>query len=132
MLVKGGQQAGGGWKIGVQDPKRPEREIFFIHSRGEKIGIATSGVFKRKGRAGDFSWHHIIDPRSGLPAENEILTVTAVAASAKQADILAKTVLILGQGAGLGFINGQPDAAAIIFLKNGQAIFSQRALPYLS
>lgn len=130
LLVKGGEARCAGWKVGVQDPNRPEREIFSIRTKGEKLGIATSGVFKRKGLSGDFSWHHIIDPRGGLPAENDVLAVTAIAGSAKRADVFAKTILILGERDGLSFIDGQEDSAALIFLKNGQAVFSKKALPY--
>ncbi len=132
LLVKGGDQPGAGWNVGVQNPHKPAQEIFSIKSKGEKIGIATSGVFKRKGRSGDFFWHHLIDPRTGLPTANDVLAVTAVAASAKQADVFSKTVLILGERAGLEFIDGQEGAAALIFLKNGQTVFSKKALTYLS
>ena len=131
LFIRGNDQASRGWKVGVQDPYKPEREIFAVYTKGEKVGIATSGIFKRKGRIGGFFWHHLIDPRSGLPADNDILAVTAISSSAKRADIFAKTVLILGERLGLDFIDAQTDSAALLFFKDGRTVFSQRALPYL-
>jgi thiamine biosynthesis lipoprotein len=128
LSVKGGDAAGAGWKIGVQDPNDPGKEIFWIRTHGQKCGIATSGVFKRKGNNGNFSWHHLIDPRSGLPVVNDILAVTAVSSSAGSADVFAKTVLILGEKEGLGFIEKQAESAVLIFFKDGRLSLSKRAM----
>lgn len=130
LLIKGSDEAQIGWKIGVQNPSEPEHQIFSIQTKGEKLGIATSGVFKRKGKKADFVWHHLIDPRTGLPVENNILAVTALTGNATEADVFAKTVLILGEEAGLKFIDAQPDAACIIFYKTGGLKFSAAATKY--
>jgi thiamine biosynthesis lipoprotein len=120
-----------GWKVGVQDPSHPEKEIFFLKTNGRQLGIATSGIHKRKGDKGGFKWHHIIDPRNGLPVENDILAVTAVSSTATRADIFAKTALILGQDEGLKFIDGKEDSMCIMFFKNREIKFSKRASEYL-
>ncbi len=125
ILVSGQDANEIGWKIGVQNPNQPEQNIFFINTQGRKIGIATSGIIKRAGQTGDFKWHHIIDPRTGLPVKNDLLSVTVVAPDTTQADILAKTVLILGAEAGLKFIESQANAAGVIFPRQGNPIFSR-------
>ncbi len=126
ILVAGNSDGSLGWEISVQDPMHPEADIFSFYSHGKKLGIATSGIFKRRGQSGGFAWHHLIDPRSGLPALNNIISVSVIANSALRADIFAKTVLILGEKEGLDFIDKQADAAAVIFLKNAAPLFSQR------
>lgn len=131
IIAAGHQAAGQGWDIGVQNPLQPETSIFSLNTRGQKLGIATSGIIKRQGRRGDFVWHHLIDPHNGLPVINDILSVTAISSSATRADIFAKTVLILGLRKGLTFIEKQADSAAIIFTKNKKPIFSQRVSLYL-
>lgn len=131
LAVRGGEAAGEGWKIGVQDPADPAKEKLRIRTRGQKCGIATSGVFKRKGKKGDFAWHHLIDPRTGLPVENDVLAVTAIASNAKRADIFAKTALILGEKEGLAFIERQADAAALVFLKDGRLSLSSRTFDFI-
>ena len=59
------------------------------------LGAATSSTRKR--RWGDL--HHLIDPRTGLPAATRLEEVSVVAETALDAEILAKTVLISGRAA---------------------------------
>lgn len=130
LIIKGDNEGEIGWKVGVQDPGAPEKEIFSLKTKGQELGVATSGIFKRRGEAGGLKWHHLIDPRTGLPVENEILAVTGISSSATRADVFAKTVLVLGRVDGLKFIDEREDSACIIFLKNGEAVLSQRASDY--
>lgn len=58
-------------------------------------GAATSSTCKR--RWGDL--HHLIDPRTGLPARSGVEEVSVVADTAVDAEILAKTMLIAGRSA---------------------------------
>lgn len=120
-----------GWEIGVQNPSNPDKDLFIINTRNKKIGIATSGIIKRHGQSGNLKWHHIIDPRTGLPAQNNILSVTVVSSSVIKADVFAKTVLILGEIDGLNFIENDKESAAIIFTKTSSPILSSRASLYL-
>ncbi|MCX6792820.1 MAG: FAD:protein FMN transferase [Candidatus Falkowbacteria bacterium] len=131
LLAAGNQDNQVGWRIGVQNPYEPNKEIFSLNTKGIKLGVATSGVWQRQGIKDNKSWNHIIDPRSGISVENDILAVTALADSATKADILAKIVLILGETAGLEFISKQANTAALIFLKNGAIVFSSEAKKYL-
>lgn len=131
IFVSGSFDKKTGWDIGVQNPYQPAANIFFLNTKGEKLGIATSGIIKRAGQNQGFTWHHIIDPRNGLPVINDILSVTVISSSATRADIFAKTVLILGTKNGLDFIEKETDSACIIFNKDKQTIFSSRARAYL-
>lgn len=74
--------SGGGWAVGVGDVT--------LMLRGQ--GAATSSVRKR--RWGDV--HHLIDPRTGLPARSGLTEVSVVAASGVEAEVIAKTALLLG------------------------------------
>jgi thiamine biosynthesis lipoprotein len=79
------------WHIGIQHALLPNEIVSHVTNKtGVLFSIATSGVTKRKGE----SWHHIIDPRTGRSAETHILTATICAASATEADVLAKCVVI--------------------------------------
>ena len=51
---------------------------------------------KRKWMQGDTSRHHLIDPRTGEPAESDWLSVTAIAPHADMAEVFAKAFLIAG------------------------------------
>jgi len=76
--------AGDGWPVGFGGSTVMLRDQ----------GAATSSVRRR--RWGDL--HHLIDPRTGLPSDSGLEEVSAVAATACDAEIVAKTALLLGPG----------------------------------
>lgn len=57
-------------------------------------GLATSSVLRRRWRAGGHERHHLLDARSGLPAEGDLVQVTVTAASCRQAEIAAKAAIL--------------------------------------
>jgi thiamine biosynthesis lipoprotein len=57
--------------------------------------IATSGVAKRRWQQGNELRHHLLDPRTGLPARNDLWSVTVVAERCVQAEISAKVAFTL-------------------------------------
>jgi thiamine biosynthesis lipoprotein len=59
-------------------------------------GLATSSQTRRRWRAGSRVVHHLIDPRTGHPASSPVLSATALAATAVEAEIAAKAILLLG------------------------------------
>lgn len=65
-------------------------------------GAATSGTTGR--RWGD-GLHHLIDPRTGAPAVTDLVEVSVLASTATEAEVLAKTALLLGASAGAAFLD---------------------------
>ena len=59
--------------------------------------VATSSVMKRTWHQGGKPQHHLIDPRTGSPAQTEWLSVTVTCPDVITADIYAKTILIGGK-----------------------------------
>jgi thiamine biosynthesis lipoprotein len=69
-------------------------------------GIATSGTTKRRWRRGGSLQHHLIDPRTGRPAESRWDEVTVAAGSCFGADIAAKAAFLLS-GEGPAWLDGR-------------------------
>lgn len=132
IIASGHPEESPSWKISVQDPLYPDRDRFIFDTRGEKVAIATSGVIRRSGGEGESSWHHLVDPRTGRPSQSGILAVTVFAPSALEADIFAKTALIMGQEEGMEFLEGKGSCGAIMFLSNGKALISKTMQERLS
>jgi len=61
---------------------------------------ATSGSYRERREADGETAHHLIDPRSGQPAQHRAVSVTVVHTSAARADALATALMILGPEAG--------------------------------
>jgi thiamine biosynthesis lipoprotein len=82
------------WPIGLEDPRDPDRDLTTLH-----IGpgaVATSSITKRRWQQGRRQQHHIIDPRTGVPAETDWLSVSVIAPHAALAEVYAKALLIGG------------------------------------
>jgi thiamine biosynthesis lipoprotein len=82
--------------------------------------LATSSRARRCWQRGGLTVHHILDPRSGMPAETGIWSVTVAAARCTQADVAAKAAFILGPGAGRGFLVRHRLAALIVLESGGR------------
>jgi thiamine biosynthesis lipoprotein len=60
------------------------------------LGVATSGTFARENLTYSKDTHHIIDPRTSLPATSDISLATVCASSGLEADVLASSAIIMG------------------------------------
>jgi thiamine biosynthesis lipoprotein len=85
-----------GWRVGVQHPWEHDRVATVLNVTGG--AVATSGRYER----GD----HIIDPRSGLPAEG-LASVTVVGPDLAVADAYATAALVLGPDDGMRWLAGR-------------------------
>jgi thiamine biosynthesis lipoprotein len=99
------------WRIGIADPRRPGA---LSRTVGLSSGsLVTSGdymlFFERDGRR----YHHILDPRTGRPAQHAI-AVTVMAPTAMDADALATGLFVLGPQRGLELVETLPGVEALI------------------
>jgi FAD:protein FMN transferase len=86
-----GRPPRGGVPIGVEDPLDPREEILRLHM--ERGALATSSVTMRSWGPGI---HHLIDPRTGRPADTGVLQATMWAPSCAAAEIGSKWALLSG------------------------------------
>jgi FAD:protein FMN transferase len=68
--------------------------------------VATSGLATRVWSTGEGFAHHLIDPRTGHPAWTGVIQATAIAATALEAETLAKMALLRGPERGLEVLTG--------------------------
>jgi len=129
IAISGPRNDNEAWLVGISNPYQPEEDLATLHLHGG--GVATSGKDRRRWMQGAFLNHHIIDPRTGQPAITDILTVTVIAPTVMEAEAAAKTVFLLGSGAGLDWLEADSGLAGLIVLDNGQVITSRRAEEYL-
>jgi len=129
IAISGPRKNNEAWLVGVSNPYQPEEDLATLHLYGG--GVATSGKDRRRWMQGAFLNHHIIDPRTGQPAVTDILTATVIAPTVMEAEAAAKSVFLLGSGAGLEWLEADSGLAGLLVLDNGQVIASRRAEEYL-
>ena len=89
-----------GWTIRIQDetdrrgPGDPSADVVIRDG-----GLATSGIGARRWSRGDADLHHIVDPRTGLSARTPWRTVSVVAASCLDANIVSTASVVRGERA---------------------------------
>jgi FAD:protein FMN transferase len=129
IAVSGSQSNGEAWPIGITDPFNPEANLEILMV--EQGGVATSGKEYRRWQQDGIWQHHIIDPRTGMPAQTDVLTATVIAPSAVEAEVAAKVALISGSRVGLEWLDSNSSLAGMLVLEDGHRIYSQRIPQYL-
>lgn len=129
IAVTGPRADGSPWQIGIANPFEPSENIVLL--KIYKGGVATSGRDHRNWLRNGIPAHHIIDPRTGLPAETDVLTATAIAPTVMQAEAVAKTLLILGSENAMLWLESQPQYEALLVLEDEQVLTSKNFEKYL-
>jgi len=110
-----GQRPGGGpWRIGVEDPDRPGQAVKTLEL--SDIAVATSGDYQNYFIHDLRRYGHIMDPRTGRPAESPVEAVTVIAPNCALADALATAVFVLGEEEGLKMIEGRKGVEILLIL----------------
>ena len=94
MFMIGHPQGQAGWDVALEDQRDPASDIITLWI--DQGAVVTSSVAKRTWRQGNQLRHHLIDPRSGQPAQTPWLSVTVLAPHAALAETFAKAILIGG------------------------------------
>ena len=108
---------GGRWPIGVETAAEP---LTLELSQG---GLATSGRDRRRWRRGGRELHHLIDPRTGAPAETDLLRVTVIAPDAIEAEVAAKSLFLAGSDRAAREADAA-GVAAVLVTGDGRTIFA--------
>jgi FAD:protein FMN transferase len=99
------------WRVALEDPFDPAHDLTVL-----AVGpgaVATSTIAKRSWRQNGKERHHIIDPRTALPAQPAWVSVSVMCAHAAQAEVLAKALLIGGPPAARGLLDHFPGAVFV-------------------
>jgi thiamine biosynthesis lipoprotein len=120
VLARGSQTVDGrpadpahprGWTVGIRHPLRRNVRLAQVRLRNRALG--TSGTenqfFRYRGRR----YGHILDPRTGWPAE-QLLSATVLAPSAALADALSTAFFVMGAEAALDYCQTHPEIAAVL------------------
>lgn len=113
----------GGWSIGLKTPFGGDEALLGVLQVAEK-SVVTSGIYERYFEQDGRCWHHIFDPRSGYPLDNELLSVTVIADRSLDGDIYTTLLYGMGVEQGLAFLADQPALDAIFVTRDRQIVCS--------
>lgn len=114
-----GDNYGKGYEVGIQKPFGKQGELITtVHA--SNTCVVTSGIYERCFTKNDKLYHHIIDPQTGYPVDNELSSVTIICEDSLKADILSTYVLALGKEKGTKYLSSQKDVSAILITKDNE------------
>ena len=86
---------GSNWRVAVQSPDDTEDYLGVLSIQDK--AVITSGGYERYFEQDGVTYHHIIDPKTGYPAENGLVSVTIVSEDGTLADGLSTSLFIMGE-----------------------------------
>lgn len=103
---------GDSWKLDIQHPQKEEGNAIATLSVRDGA-VSTSGQYEKTFEQDGKKYGHILDPRTGKPVENNLLSVTVVAPTATQADALSTACFVMGKQKGEKLIRKMKDVEAV-------------------
>ena len=120
-----GAGAEGAWAIGLKKPfSTPDALIGVINVKGKSV--VTSGIYERYFESEGQRYHHILDPKTGYPLDNELLSVTVISDDSIDGDIYTTLLYGMGVEKSLACLKNIPQIEAIFVTKDQQVIFSSQ------
>ena len=117
---------GTNWNIGIQDPKNPSSHLGVL-SLGE-TAVVTSGSYQRyfEGLDGK-TYHHIINPTTGRPVSNGLVSLTVICDDGTMADALSTALFVLGENKAINYWRTYGGFEMVI-VKNDNSIICTKGL----
>ncbi|MFZ5571533.1 MAG: FAD:protein FMN transferase [Thermodesulfobacteriota bacterium] len=115
VIASGVRRDGTDWRIGINTPVQgsPFDKVYKIVTL-RNHALATSGDYRNFFVVDGKTYSHIIDPRTGYPIANGVVSVSILAKSCTFADGLATALMVMGRKEGLALIRNLPDVEGMI------------------
>jgi thiamine biosynthesis lipoprotein len=121
ILTVGNKPDGTLFRIGLQDPYRPRNENMAVVQL-QNQSLVSSGTYEKFFEADGKRYHHIIDPKTGYPAENGLVSVSIITTNSIDADALSTSIFLLGLEEGMNLVEELEDVEAI-FVTNDKKVY---------
>ena len=122
VYTVGKKPDGSDFRLGITDPFDPANKIAGVIA-GHDITVVTSGTYERFFVKDGVLYHHILDPKDGLPARTDLVSATIVGQCSMDADAFATAAIVLGRDAGLAMLN-EMGLDALLIDRDGSLIFT--------
>ncbi|MCD8354539.1 MAG: FAD:protein FMN transferase [Clostridiales bacterium] len=112
------------WRVGIQDPVGSEGAIVAV-IEVEDQAVITSGSYERyfTDEATGETYHHIIDPATGYPADSGLISVTIVTDDGALGDALSTALFIMGLEEGTAYWQAHSDEFQAVFITTDSEIY---------
>jgi thiamine biosynthesis lipoprotein len=129
VYAAGRRMDGQPWNIGINTPRpdAPHDQVYKAITIKNKA-FATSGDYRNFFEIDGKRYSHIIDPRTGYPVDNGVVSVSVIADTCTYADGLATALMVMGSKKGLALVNQLDRVESLIIVRNKE----QKLVDYYS
>jgi thiamine biosynthesis lipoprotein len=115
VSASGSRRGGGPWRVGINRPTADAAadELYRVVALSD-AALATSGDYRQFFVRDGVKYSHILDPRTGRPVANGVVSVSVLAPDCTLADGLATALLVMGADAGLAVVERLPGVEAFV------------------
>lgn len=123
IQLLGTKPDGSDWRLGIKYPAGSGNVGVLTVS---DCAVVTSGSYERCFTADDGTvYGHIIDPASGYPADNGLLSVTIVAKGGKLCDALSTALFVMGEDRAIGYWRENKGFDVILITGNAEVLITE-------
>lgn len=115
--------------VGIRKPFDDSELLFTLNIHD--LSVVSSGNYERYFYENNKLYHHILNPKTGYPYQNELTNVTVISKNSLQGDCLSTTCFALGLDEGLKLIENTPDVEAIFYTSDGTLTYSSGCSQYI-
>jgi thiamine biosynthesis lipoprotein len=128
IFAAGHRLDGKPWRVGINRPDREAgfSEVYKVVDLSDK-GFATSGDYRNYFEAGGRTYSHILDPRTGYPITNGVVSASVMADTCTLADGLATALMVMGPDSGLALVETLPQVEALIIVRREEGRLEEHA-----
>jgi thiamine biosynthesis lipoprotein len=124
VLCVGEKPDGKPFKVGIQKPFADRNEIVATMELKD-MSVVTSGIYERYFMKDNVLYHHILDPATGYPVTNGLISVTIISKSSVDGEGLSTTCFALGLEKGIELIESMDDVYAVFITEDYQIHYTK-------
>lgn len=120
ISVTGHKADGSAFRVAVRDPRGEQSDYIGLLTLTD-VSIGTSGDYERYFEKNGVRYHHILDPKTGYPADSGLMQVTIICESGALADALSTACFVLGLEKGMAL--AEKNGALALMVDTGRQVW---------
>ena len=121
IQVLGTKPDGSKWNVAIKNPNSEDKYVGILNVSDK--AVVTSGNYERFFEKDGKRYHHIIDPKTGRPAETGLQSVTVVSEDVVKADALSTALFVMGIDSAVEFWKEHRDEFGIVFFTDDEKVY---------
>lgn len=123
ISLVGSKADGSPWRVAVRDPADESGTLCVLEL--SDCALSTSGGYERYFEEDGQVYHHILDPKTGAPAQSGLSSVTVVTEQGTDADVWSTALYVMGTGEALDFWRQEGGFECILCQEDGTVLVTE-------